>query len=610
MLSQPEPSDAEAAQQTATMEATPNAAFDRWLASFDAALQSGDASDVAAMFAPTSYWRDMVAFTWNICTSEGPDAITRMVSAQRDATSPHGWERDGAATANAEGWVEAWMTFETVAGRGKAHARIVDGRCMTLLTTLTELHGHAPATGRNRARGSTHGAERGRAYDGDVRRATHDALGRETAPYVAIIGGGQGGLSLGARLKQLGVPALILETNARAGDSWRNRYPSLCLHDPVWYDHMPFIPFPDDWPVFTPRDRMGDWLEMYQRVMDLPYWTNAAVKGAQFDGGADDGAGRWAITVERDGATVPLEATHLVFATGMSGYPNVPDFAGRDTFAGTQLHSSAYRGGAPYAGQRAVVVGSNTSAHDIAADLWEHGCDVTMVQRSGTMVVQTETCLDVLLSPLYSEDALTRGIDTETADFIASTWPHRVLEQRHRDVCAEMRRRDADLHARLEKAGFLLDFGPDDTGLMMKSVRQGGGFYINVGASELICDGAIGLRSGVGIEALVSDGVLLADGSKLDADVVVYATGYRSMNEFVADIVGRDVADRVGRCWGVGSGIAKDPGPWEGELRNMWKPTAQPNLWFQGGNLAQSRHYSRFLKGKDQHAGHGGCTCS
>ncbi|MEO1719991.1 MAG: NAD(P)/FAD-dependent oxidoreductase, partial [Pseudomonadota bacterium] len=331
--------------------------------------------------------------------------------------------------------------------------------------------------------------------------------------------------------------------------------------------------------------------EMYQRVMDLPYWTKSAVNGATFDTTSN----RWSISVDRDGETHMLSAAHLVFATGMSGYPNVPDFPGRDTFAGQQLHSSAYRGGAPYAGKRAVVIGSNTSAHDIAADLWEHGCDVTMVQRSGTMVVQTETCLDVLLSPLYSEDALDRGIDTETADFVASTWPHRILEHRHKDVCAEMRRRDADLHTRLEAAGFLLDFGPDETGLMMKSMRQGGGFYINVGASELICDGNIKLRSGFGVEGIAEHAVLMQDGSKLEADVIVYATGYRSMNEFVADIVGRDVADRVGRCWGVGSGIAKDPGPWEGELRNMWKPTAQANLWFQGGNLAQSRHYSRFL---------------
>jgi len=398
-------------------------------------------------------------------------------------------------------------------------------------------------------------------------------------------------MALAARLRQLDVPTIVLERNARAGDSWRNRYPSLCLHDPVWYDHMPFIPFPDDWPVFTPKDKMGDWLEMYAKVMDLTYWTNASCESAEFDAET----GRWAIKVNRDGVSTHLQAAQLVFATGMSGYPNVPTFTGQAEFKGQQLHSSQYKGGKGFAGKRCVVIGSNTSAHDICTDLWEHGADVTMIQRSGTMVVQTDTCVETLLAPLYSEDALAKGIDTESADYIATTWPHRLVEQRQKAVCATMRERDQDLHRRLEDAGFILDFGPDETGLALKSIRQGGGFYINVGASELICDGDIKLKSGVGVEAIAPSAVVLTDGTELAADVIVYATGYRSMNEFVADIVGRDVADRVGLVWGVGSATAKDPGPWEGELRNMWTPTAQDQLWFQGGNLAQSRHFSRFL---------------
>ncbi len=67
------------------------------------------------------------------------------------------------------------------------------------------------------------------------------------------------------------------------------------------------------------------------------------------------------------------------------------------------------------------------------------------------------------------------------------------------------------------------------------------------------------------------------------------------MNEWVAEICSPEVADRVGQCWGLGSDTQRDPGPWEGELRNMWKPTHQPNLWFHGGNLCQSRHFSLYL---------------
>ena len=89
--------------------------------------------------------------------------------------------------------------------------------------------------------------------------------------------------------------------------------------------------------------------------------------------------------------------------------------------------------------------------------------------------------------------------------------------------------------------------------------------------------------------------MVLDDGTELRADLVVYATGFGSMNGWAADLIGQDVADKVGKVWGLGSDTAKDPGPWEGEQRNMWKPTQQENLWFHGGNLHQSRHYSLYL---------------
>ena len=85
---------------------------------------------------------------------------------------------------------------------------------------------------------------------------------------MVIVGGGQGGIALGARLRQLGVPTIIIERREKPGDSWRSRYKSLALHDPVWYDHLPYIPFPTNWPVFSPKDKIGDWLEMYARVME------------------------------------------------------------------------------------------------------------------------------------------------------------------------------------------------------------------------------------------------------------------------------------------------------------------------------------------------------
>jgi putative flavoprotein involved in K+ transport len=157
-----------------------------------------------------------------------------------------------------------------------------------------------------------------------------------------------------------------------------------------------------------------------------------------------------------------------------------------------------------------------------------------------------------------------------------------------------MKERDRDFYAALEKAGFWHDWGADETGLFMKYLRRGSGYYIDVGASQLIIDGKIKLARGQ-VAEITETGVKLEDGTELPADLIVLATGYGSMNGWAAQLVSPEVADKVGKCWGLGSGTPKDPGPWEGELRNMWKPTQQEALWFHGGNLHQSRHYSQFL---------------
>ena len=199
------------------------------------------------------------------------------------------------------------------------------------------------------------------------------------------------------------------------------------------------------------------------------------------------------------------------------------------------------------------------------------------------------------LGALYSEQALANGITTDKADLIFASIPYGLLPDFQKPIYDTIRELDADFYAGLKKAGFMLDWGDDGTGLFMKYLRRGSGYYIDVGASQLIIDGKIRLKSGSNVDRLTEDAVILKDGTELPADLVVYATGYGSMNGWAADLISQEVADRVGKCWGLGSGTTKDPGPWEGEERNMWKPTHQEALWFHGGNLHQSRHYSQFL---------------
>jgi putative flavoprotein involved in K+ transport len=408
---------------------------------------------------------------------------------------------------------------------------------------------------------------------------------------VVVIGGGQGGIVLGARLKRLGVSTIIIEKNPRPGDSWRNRYKSLCLHDPVWYDHLPYLPFPDDWPVFAPKDKIGDWLEAYTKIMELNYWGSTLAQKCKWD----DAAQRWDVTVEREGKQVVLHPKELVIALGVSGYPNVPKIDGAETFLGDQHHSSKHPGPENYKGKKCVVLGSNNSAHDICAAMWENGVDVTMVLRSSTHIAPSAALMDLALGGLYSEQAVANGIDHHKADLIFASVPYKIMHSFHIPVYEEMKRREADLYGRLEKAGFMLDFGVDGSGLFMKYLRRGSGYYIDVGASELVANGSIKLKSHVNIQQIKPRSVVLTDGTELEADVLVYATGYGSMNQWLADLISPEVANKVGKVWGLGSDTPKDPGPWEGELRNMWKPTQVPHLWIHGGNLHQSRHYSQFL---------------
>ncbi len=562
-----------------------------WLARFGEALARRDLDAALTLFGAECYWRDLAAFTWNLKTCEGREAIRAMLEATLVAAAPAAWTVDAPARA-ADGQLEAWFTFETAVGRGKGHLRLREGRCWTLLTTLQALKGFEERSGLTREPGVVHGAVRDRQSWLERREREAAELGITRQPYCVIIGGGQGGIGLAARLRRLDVPTIVIEKNARAGDSWRKRYRSLCLHDPVWYDHLPYLPFPDHWPVFSPKDKMGDWLEMYAKIMELDYWSSSECTGARYD----EAAAEWEVTVEREGHTLRLRPKQLVLATGMSGMPNLPEIPGAASFEGTLCHSSRHPGGEAWAGKRCVVLGANNSAHDICADLWEHGAaEVTMLQRSPTIVVRSESLMEFAWGRLYSEQAVRAGISTEIADLTTASVPFGVLPALQRPLYQKIRQRDADLYAGLERAGFLFDFGEDEAGIHSAYLRRGGGYYIEVGASQLIIDGAIRLKSRVTLARINRRSVSLSDGSELPADLVVLATGYGPMNDWAAKLISPDVADRVGKCWGLGSGTKNDPGPWEGELRNMWKPTQQPGLWFMGGNLMQARHYSLYL---------------
>ncbi len=564
----------------------PRAAAEAWLARFAAALQQGDAAAAAALFAPEGHWRDLLAFTWDIQTVSGAEGIAaqlaRTLPAARPANlriapnrvAPRLVTRAGTPT------IEALIAFETAAGPAQGVVRLVPGadgalRCWVLLTALAEIRGHEERIGARRADGQAYSREFGGPNWADHRRRAmayedHD-------PTVLVIGGGQAGLGIAASLGALGLDTLVIDRHERIGDAWRKRYHSLTLHNEVYINHLPYLPFPPNFPVFIPKDKLANWFEFYADAMELNVWTGTEIKTGTWD----PETGGWEVALRRaDGTERVVRPRHLVFATGVSGIPNRPDLPGLEDFAGTIMHSGQYTDGHAWAGKRALVLGTGNSGHDVAHDLHASGAAVTMIQRGTTLIVSLEQAQKVY--DMYKE-----GPTLEDCDLLATAVPYPVLVKGYQLFAEATQAADRPLLEGLAARGFRLDDGPPDgTGFQMKYLRRGGGYYFNVGCSDLIVDGSIGLVQCDTIERFIPEGVRMQDGRVIEADLLVTASGYRNQQEVVRRFLGDEIADAVGLIWGFDQ---------DGEMRNMWRRTAQPNLWFTAGGLPHVRIYSRFL---------------
>jgi putative flavoprotein involved in K+ transport len=311
--------------------------------------------------------------------------------------------------------------------------------------------------------------------------------------------------------------------------------------------------------------------------MEVDFWTRTSFEGACYD----EATQRWSADIRRADGKRTLRPKHIVLATSVSGTPNIPAIDQLDNFAGKVLHSSQFAAGKQWSGRSVVVFGTGTSAHDICQELQSAGADVTMVQRSPTMVVNVEP------AQLYDRTYLGDGPPIEIRDVLNSGVPLAVMKVAHRLITDEVKKLDAPLLTRLERAGFRLEFGEDGTGWPLKFRSRGGGYYFNVGCSELIADGKIRLIQASDITAIAADGLQLKDGSKLKAELFVLATGYKGLDHLLEQLFDADVAQRVGRVWGFDETTQ--------ELRNMWRRTGQPGLWFTGGAFSQARIYSRFI---------------
>src|SRR3984893_3271273 len=562
-------------------------AAETWLAQFEGALAQPDDGLLKTLFHPDSYWRDVLALSWNLQTINGADAILRELKAHAGRAEPAGFriDPDPAAprrvTRAGTNTIEAIFKFETAEGRGSGILRLIpdtgDGnrlKAWTLLTALDELKGFEEPLESSRPRGQSYSRDfRGPNWL-DLRKAASAYAGRD--PDVLVVGGGHAGLSVAARLKQLQVDTLIVDRWPRIGDNWRQRYHALTLHNQVQVNHLPYMPFPPNWPVYIPKDKLANWFEAYVDAMELNYWT-----GTEFERGTyDEAEGRWSAVLHcADGSTRTMHPRHVVMATGVSGIPNLPDIPGLKNFAGTVLHSSQYGDGEAWQGKKALVIGTGNSGHDIAQDLHSSGANVTLVQRSSTLITNIEPSAQLAYAA-YNEGTL------EDNDLIATSMPLPLAKKSHQSITELSKELDKDLLDGLVREGFKLDYGEDGTGWQFKYLTRGGGYYFNVGCSDLVVNGEIGLRQFSDIESFVADGARVRSGATLAAALIVLATGYKGQQHLVRTLFADEIAERVGPIWGFGE---------DQELRNMYTRTGQPGLWFIAGSLAQCRINSKYL---------------
>jgi putative flavoprotein involved in K+ transport len=561
-------------------------AAESWLAEFESALATLDDAALKKLFHPDSYWRDALALSWTLQTVNGRDAILKTLKAQAGAAAPSGFAIDPDRTAPRKvmragtDCIEAIFKFETRTGRGDGILRLIgdadDGnrlKAWTLLTALQELKGFEEQIGTSRPRGNAYSRDfRGPNWL-DLRKASSDYADRD--PAVLVIGGGQSGLCIAARLKQLNVDTLIVDRMARIGDNWRKRYHALTLHNQVQVNHLPYMLFPPNWPTYIPKDKLANWFESYVDGLELNFWT-----GTEFESGSyDEKQGRWTVTLRRGGEKRVMHPRHVVLATGVSGIPNIPDIPGLTNFAGKCVHSSGYDDGENWKGKRALVIGTGNSGHDIAQDLYSSGAAVTLVQRSSTLVVSIEPSAQLVYLP-YNEGTL------DDNDLIAVSIPLRLARKSHALTCDKSKALDTELLDGLRKIGFKLDFGEDNTGWQFKYLTRGGGYYFNVGCSDLLIRREIALKQFADIDTFTAEGARMKSGETIAADLIVLATGYRPQEELVQKLFGAETTKRVGTIWGFGD---------TEELRAMYVRTGQPGLWFIAGGLAQCRIGSKQL---------------
>ncbi|GBE77698.1 FAD/NAD-P-binding domain-containing protein [Sparassis crispa] len=553
----------------------------KWLTKFDGAASSGDVSRLLLTILPNGWLRDALTFTWDTRSLEGHDMIASYLSNKLPAACLTNFKLDdqpGLRPQDTPFGIAFGFSFETAIGRGHGYAHLLtdesteepEWKAVAVCLMLEDIKGHEES-------GPESGVYGGHTLSWEELRLERRAK-IENDPHVIIIGGGQSGLNIAARFKQMNIPSIVVEKNGAVGDQWRMRYPTLTLHTPRNHHALLYQSYPRNWPSYTPRGKLADWMQQYAESQDLVVWTNSTVLPRA---AYDTSTKRWNLVVDRDGSEVELHPAHIVVAIGTLGAPRIPEISDRDLFHGEVLHASAYKGGKPFTGKRVIVVGAGNTAADMCQDLSFHGASsVTMVQRSSTCVVSSKN-IAAQFATLYPD-----GMPAEICDFRCFSLPFGLQKKVAIANQDQAWAREKPLHDKLRKGGLKLNMGRDGGGQNLLIFERLGGYWVDVGCAELIESGQVKVKQGVEPKRFTENGLGFTDDTELDADVIIWATGYVDPRESLKTIFGDNVIGQTSELWGLDE---------EYEIRGSYRSSGYPGLWYGAGGFDASRFLSKQL---------------
>lgn len=588
---------------TSTETANPTQVLQHWLQDFDKAVTSVGIQSFTELFLPEGWLRDSLIFTWNFRALDGQKAINAFLSHVDNPNSePNETRFSKAKIGNVKleplhgivpqlaqhGMIEGTFTFETPIFHGNGYVLLVgipgpssgvpkeaEGlggktwKAFALYLAAADLKGHEES-GTPIGYYANHAKTWQEVFEEERKKVEED-------PHVVILGAGHNGLNIGARFRQMRIPTLLIDKFDRVGDSWKNRYPSLTLHTLKSHHSMLYTRAPSNWPKFTPRDKVVHMLEQYATNQELVIWNRSTILPNPI---YDPVTKRWTIEVDRDGKKITLHPYHIVLAVGMWGPRYMPDLPGANLFKGDHYHAEQFKGPEHYRGKKVIVVGAAQTASDICLDLVLHDAEsITMVQRSSTLVT-TIDFTNGFLEHTYPMDG-----DPDAGDLRSNGVPIGLVKKLSIAGREAQVAQYKEMLQGLEKAGLKLHNGVDDGGFIVQLYAAGNKFWVDIGAAEYVINGRIKIKSGEP-ERFTENGIIFKDGSFLEADAVIFGTGYCPVKHILAPIFGEEISERICPSWGIDE---------EGEMRRAYRPCGVPGLWWATGGFDTSRRYSKAL---------------